>query len=97
MRLLNVGLVSAALLASTSMVMAQSTNTYRYHRHHMARNAAEPYGYQGSFGGTEGFHGAAHNGAAGVQITPPATNHDMQLLPGASAETNRWHEWAVSR
>jgi hypothetical protein len=97
MRLLNVGLVSAALLASTSLVMAQSTNTYRYHRHHhMAHNAAAPYGYQGSFGGTEGFHAAAHNGAA-LQTNPPAANPDMQLLPGASAESNRWHEWAVSR
>src|SRR5215470_12198279 len=55
-RLLNVGLVTAALLASTSMVMAQSTNTYRYHRHHhTTRNADVPYGYQGSLAGTEGI------------------------------------------
>jgi hypothetical protein len=97
MRLLYVGLVSAALLASTSMVMAQSTNTYRYHRqHHIARNADVPYGYQGSVGGTEGFHGAAHNGA-GLQQNPPAPKMDMKMLPGATEETNRWFEWSVHR
>jgi hypothetical protein len=97
MRLLKFGLVSAALLASSSIVMAQSTNTYRYYRHHQsARNAEVPYGYQGSVGGTEGFHGAAHNGAV-LQSSPPATKMDMNMLPGASTETNRWYEWAAHR